>query len=57
MEEEIYHILISKLCAHKCLEFGEIDMSDVFEVIRLKYPMLVMMFLNGISIYQNLCTE
>lgn len=38
------------------LEFGEIDMSDVFEVVRLKYPMLVMSFLDGIRISQNLCT-
>ena len=36
-----------------CLEFGEIDMSDVFEVVRLKYPMLVMSFLDGISVSQN----
>ena len=50
------HEIVREIKLNNCLEFGEIDMSDVFEVIRLKYPMLVMSFLDGIRISQNLCT-
>ena len=50
------HEIVRDIKLNNCLEFGEIDMSDVFEVVRLKYPMLVMKFLDGISISQNLCT-
>ena len=48
--------IVREIKLDNCLEFGEIDMSDVFEVVRLKYPMLVMSFLDGIRISQNLCT-
>lgn len=50
------HEIVREIKLNNCLEFGEIDMSDVFEVVRLKYPMLVMSFLDGIRISQNLCT-
>ena len=49
------HEIVREVKLNNCLEFGEIDMSDVFEVIRLKYPMLVMSFLDGISVSQNFC--
>ena len=48
------HEIVREVKLNNCLEFGEIDMSDVFEVLRLKYPMLVMSFLDGISVSQNL---
>ena len=48
------HEIVREVKLNNCLEFGEIDMSDVFEVVRLKYPMLVMSFLDGISVSQNL---
>ena len=48
------HEIVREIKLNNCLEFGEIDMSDVFEVVRLKYPMLVMSFLDGISVSQNL---
>ena len=51
------HEIVREIKLDNCLEFGEIDMSDVFEVIRLKYPMLVMSFLDGIHVSQNFCTE
>ena len=47
------HEIVREVKLNNCLEFGEIDMSDVFEVVRLKYPMLVMSFLDGISVSQN----
>lgn len=46
------HEIVREIKLDNCLEFGEIDMSDVFEVVRLKYPMLVMSFLDGISVSQ-----
>lgn len=47
------HEIVREVKLNNCLEFGEIDTSDVFEVVRLKYPMLVMSFLDGISVSHN----
>ena len=49
--------IVREIKLDNCLAFGEIDMSDVFHVVRLKYPMLVMSFLDGIHVSQNFCTE
>lgn len=51
------HEIVREIKLDNCLEFGEIDMSDVFHVVRLKYSMLVMSFLDGIHVSQNFCTE
>ena len=47
------HEIVREIKLDNCLEFGEIDMSDVENVIRMKYPFIIMRYLEGFFIFQN----
>lgn len=46
-------VIVKEMILDNFLRIGNMDMSDVENVIRMKYPFIIMRYLEGFFIFQN----